>query len=80
MTSTIQHGPELFRFTDYEDWVNRAPGMFKKHRASSLDTICVDAKGRLCMKGKEFMRAKKENTYPIIVYRFEDEEEGTVPA
>ncbi len=40
-----------------------------KNEVRSEDVICVDAKGRMCVKGMEFMRARDENTFPIKVYK-----------
>lgn len=58
---------EMFRFTSEQEWVNKAQSWFRNHPAKKY--ICIDSAGRVCEKGKEFIRATKESTYPIIVYR-----------
>lgn len=50
-------------FTSYQHWVNKAQNWLKSpsHRPS----ICVDAKGRRCAIGADFMRARDENAFPV---------------
>lgn len=71
MNTTIEHGPELFRFRNERQWVNRAKEWFQSAGIRGTDAICIDANGRICTRGEHFMRATRENTYPIIVYRME---------
>ncbi|WP_162815054.1 hypothetical protein [Erythrobacter aureus] len=64
-------------FVSYEDWVSKATKRLTV--ASSLVTgaqvpaICVDAFGRRCTCGGDFMRARDEGAYPVR-YFFECEE------
>lgn len=58
-------------FASYEQWVNKAGSWlggvsgagyrYKKPEKA----ICVDAKGRRCQIGSDFMRAEKECTFPV---------------
>lgn len=57
---TITDRIKLGEFADMDDWVRRANRVI-----GGLDCICVDALGRECLTGKEFMRAEKEGTFPV---------------
>lgn len=46
------------QFKDFQQWVNRAGEWLE-------GAVCVDALGRHCFKGKEFMRARDEGTFPV---------------
>jgi hypothetical protein len=64
------NGKELFRFESYNNWVNWAERYFKMY---SNDTpreyiLCFDSIGRYCRIGKEFIRARDQDTFPIIAY------------
>lgn len=61
-------GEFLFAFRSFNDWVNNAQSRFACYSATARNTICVDAKGRVCLSGKEFMRAHDEDAFPITVY------------
>jgi hypothetical protein len=67
----LQVGPELFRFSSHANWVNKASSWFRGVRAGSW--VCIDQRGRICNSGKEFMRADKENAFPIVVYLIDPE-------
>lgn len=69
MKIQIEVESELFSFISQQDWVNKAQSRFRECGASSDNYICIDSVGRVCKKGKEFMRATAENTYPITVYK-----------
>jgi hypothetical protein len=69
-TIAVTVGPLLFEFASHAQWVNKASSWFRSYRVTGSDTICVDAKGRICRIGKQFMRAEKEQTYPIRVFEF----------
>lgn len=71
---TIKVGKQLFSFASFTNWCNTAKRKFRKAGVSSLDTVCVDAKGRLCTSGKEFTRAEREDTFPVTVYAAIEEE------
>lgn len=56
------------QFDTFEDWVNhatRALTGFKGSVGEELRPFCVDAKGRRCHVGKDFMRARDEDAFPI---------------
>lgn len=65
---TITVGAYLFQFDSHEDWVRSAQDRFRASGYSSSQTICVDAKGRVCLSGREFGRARDEGTFPVKVY------------
>ena len=65
----VNVGEKLFEFQSFEDWCDTAKARFLLFNVRSKDVICVDSIGRICEKGKEFMRARDENTFPIIVYK-----------
>ena len=64
----IQVGRELFRFESLTKWVNYATFMFANCGVCSCDVIAINFQGRICSCGDHFMRADRENTYPIRVY------------
>lgn len=63
---------KLFQFDNHQDWINHATsrysgiGLSKEERKELC--ISLDSKGRMCRQGGDFIRADKENTYPISVY------------
>ena len=63
---------ELFNFENYEDWVDTPTWKYRECGVPKEDrpelTITLDAKGRLCRRGADFMRARDEDTFPITVY------------
>ena len=61
----VRLGDELFRFTSFTQWVNKARSWFRGVRRGY---VCVDAKGRICQTGREFMRARDDGSFPIVVY------------
>jgi hypothetical protein len=64
----ITVGEELFSFRSYDDWCNTAQHRFADAGVGSKDTLCVDANGRVCLKGAEFTRAREEEAFPVRVY------------
>jgi hypothetical protein len=64
-------GPELFRFSSFSNWVNKAKGWFRGVPAGSW--VCIDQRGRICNSGKEFMRADREGAFPVVVYSIDPE-------
>ena len=68
----IQLGDELFSFSSFERWVNKAPSWFcntrREFRLRDSEMICVDKHGRICTLGKHFMQARDEGTFPITCY------------
>jgi len=63
----IEIGPLAFEFENFENWVNRASGKFYSLIPSMI--ICLDAKKRACLTGREFMRARDEKSFPIKCYK-----------
>lgn len=66
---TVELGEEMFAFPNMTSWTNKAQSWFRESGVPRGEYIAIDAVGRVCEKGLEFMRADKENTYPITVYR-----------
>lgn len=54
-------GQQVFRvFPDFQTWVNKAPTWVN-------GGACLDAAGRPCRIGADFMRARDEGTFPVTV-------------
>lgn len=65
-------GNEIFRFNSFVQWVNKASSWFRGAKLrDGLGYVCIDAKGRICQYGKHFIRARDENTFPIVVHEVE---------
>jgi len=64
----ITVGDEVFQFSDFENWCDTAKRKFSSAGLHSEDTICVDSWGRVCICGKEFMRARDDGSYPVRVF------------
>lgn len=68
----VQFGKELFRFTSFPQWVNKASSWFRGAGLyGTSGYVCVDANGRICQVGRHFTRAREEDSFPIIVYLVE---------
>jgi hypothetical protein len=55
-------------FCSFGDWVNFASKRLTVCTGSGgqkVDAICVDALGRRCSIGKDFMRARDEDAFPV---------------
>lgn len=65
----ITVGDELFSFPTFDNWCDTAQHKFGNAGVTSKDVLAVDARGRLCQKGAEFIRAKDDGTFPVRVYR-----------
>lgn len=59
---------EVFQFTSYMEWVNKAQSWFRSIPEHRKPAACYDAKGRRCSIGGEFMRARDEGAFPVRVY------------
>ena len=68
-TIRITPGPFLFEFATHSQWVNKAVSWFRNCGVSAQDTICVDARGRICSTGKQFARAEADGAFPIQVFK-----------
>ncbi|MBB3386025.1 MULTISPECIES: hypothetical protein [unclassified Rhizobium] len=58
----------LGQFDTFEDWLNhatRALTGFEGSVGEELNAICVDNLGRRCHNGKDFMRARDEDAFPV---------------
>jgi hypothetical protein len=55
-------------FRDFDDWVSfataRLTGTTNQYGVEA-PSICVDALGRRCIMGGDFMRARDEGTFPV---------------
>ena len=65
---TIWVGNEVFEFADYDNWCDTAKVKFSRAGLRGDNAVCVDARGRICLSGKEFMRARDQGTWPVKVY------------
>jgi hypothetical protein len=65
----ITIGEQLFQFNSFEDWVNHATRRYENAETNSQRSIAIDKVGRIVDSGREFMRARDENAFPVIVYR-----------
>jgi hypothetical protein len=66
-------GPVALEFDSFQQWVNKAQGWFaalaKNNRNAAMKRyLSLDAAGRVCMIGGDFMRARDEGTFPVKVY------------
>lgn len=59
----------LFEFDTLTRWKNKAASWFTNTRLRPHQYISVDTAGRICPTGNEYMRADREGTFPIRVYR-----------
>ena len=56
------------QFDSFQEWVNKAPSWLTRHpdyKDPTFRAYCFDAKGRQCLIGRDFMRARDENAFPI---------------
>ena len=66
--TTITTGPKLFSFGSKQRWVNTAQWQWKQLGLRAEDTLCIDQKGRVCLRGADFSRAERDEAYPIDVF------------
>lgn len=52
------------RFETFDMWVNKASSWLTR-RGPNVKAICYDAKGRLCTRGADMMRARDEGAFPV---------------
>jgi hypothetical protein len=61
-------------FQTFADWVNRATVALRDRAptcpttGAPLPALCVDAHGRRCHIGADFMRARDENAFPVYFF------------
>ena len=65
----VELGEFLFQFSSFSAWVNGAQEIWRDHGVRAADTLCLDARGRVCLKGLHFMVARDEQAFPIRVFR-----------
>lgn len=65
------------QFHNFDDWVNNARKLTahvdynntehggKDWRGHHFAAMCFDSHGRRCRQGKDFMRARDENAFPV---------------
>lgn len=70
-TLTINIGEPLFSFRSKQDWINKGPEIWRRHRANERNAISIDQKGRIVQMGHHFARAEADGSYPITVYRMQ---------
>jgi hypothetical protein len=58
----------IFDFESFDDWVNNASRRFRAHGLTSDSSHCIDAKGRLCVIGRDFQRARDDSSFPVEVF------------
>lgn len=64
----VKLGDELFKFDSFNDWRSNARRRFRNRNLTAHKTICIDERGRVCVDGSAFMRARDEKAYPVRVY------------
>lgn len=65
---TIMLGKKLFEFSSKADWIKGASRIWRLHKVTADNTICVDQLGRICTMGLHFAEAERDNAYPIEVH------------
>lgn len=63
------------QFDTFQDWVNHATRALTgetNDMGMELKAYCVDTKGRRCICGRDFQRARDEDAFPVR-YFFESE-------
>lgn len=69
---TIRVGREICRFNSFPHWVNTAQRKLANCGVHHRRYIALDTRGRVCVMGREFMRARDEDTFPIVVYAIDE--------
>lgn len=70
-TPLVGFEPEwIGQFDTFGDWVNHASRALTNLTleggiGNTVAAVCVDAKGRRCSCGHEFMRARDEGAFPV---------------
>ncbi len=60
----LSTGEPVYRFFDrFQTWVNKAPTWIRK------GDLCFDSRGRRCRIGADMMRARDDDSFPVIVCR-----------
>lgn len=64
MAETLEHQ----HFASYQMWESKASSWLTSHidyRSDRFRAICFDAKGRQCLQGADFMRARDDDSFPV---------------
>jgi len=69
MRIEIEVSEAKFEFASISDWRDRAESLHSAHDLSMYNSIAIDALGRICSLGRDFLRAQTEGAYPVKVYR-----------
>lgn len=77
--NTANLGPKLFAFDSHAGWVWHAQQAWKKAGVRPDDTVCIDAKGRICRMGLHFSIARDEAAFPVTVHLMRDDMAQHVP-
>lgn len=64
---------ELFRFLDFQHWVDTARSQYPHCGVPSHRTIAVARNGLVVVSGAEFMAARDNDLFPVVVYELERE-------
>jgi hypothetical protein len=64
----VHVGELLFDFRSFSDWVNHAKDRFAACGVQRGKYILVDKRGRICVSGREMMRARDDESFPVLVY------------
>jgi len=71
------------QFDTFDGWVNRATRALADRPDSNgwagLPAVCVDTKGRRCSNGKDFMRARDEDAFPVRYFWHMNPDESPDP-
>lgn len=73
----VELGPEIFRFTSFQQWVDKAQSWFRAAGVMSSQYVAIDATGRICGMGKQFMSARDRGAFPVVVYHIEPTDRRT---
>jgi hypothetical protein len=72
---TLLTGPELFRFGDFNDWVDNYQQRFEHWRTTGgvphTRIVCLDATGRLCSLSRDFIAARERDAFPVVAYHID---------
>lgn len=60
----------VIEFTSFEQWCNKATSWFQTCGVTPEKLICIDAKGRICRVGSDWMRARDEGAFPVRAHHY----------
>jgi hypothetical protein len=58
----------MFSFSSFQEWVVRASTYYGTCPARNSDLVAIDREGRICRRGEQFMRARDDGVFPVVVY------------